>query len=151
MATENQHTETAAAAPEAPRSKYTILKAFLAGHVFLRENATGRIAVGDQSGYIHGDCRYYVERTDDGVLWLDITRPVTLVKRSGRRQSHQLGYFVSIPLLNSIGKATSTIGTDAEASFCHSIGMDVVGSENQFVAEIIAIKRAAIAKVENDQ
>ena len=125
----------------APRvKKYSSLKAFRNGHVFLRENATGRIAVGDQSGYIYGDTRYFVERTDDGVLWLDVTRPVTLFKRKGRWS----GYYVSIPLLTPSGKATNTIGTDAEASFCHAAaGMDVVGQGDAFTAEIIAIKREA--------
>jgi len=125
----------------AVRTKYSIVKSFRDGHVFVRENATGRIAVGDQSGFIFGDRRYFIERTDDGILWLDITRPVTLIKRRSRRSVHQLGYMISIPLLRPRGERTSTIGTDAEATFCHSLGMDVQGEGDPFVAEILAIKR----------
>lgn len=40
-------------------------------HKWFRDDRTGRIAVADYSGH-------YPDETDDGVLWLDTTRPVSI-------------------------------------------------------------------------
>ena len=85
----------------APRTSYgwTPLFATPNGHKFFtaRFPQEGRIAVADQSGL-------FPEHTDDGVLWVDTTKPLAASDE----------YF-SIPLVDEDGNESRTFATATEA------------------------------------
>jgi hypothetical protein len=95
------------------------------GHRFFRDPETGRIAIADQSGdgsAIYGRVTIgWPHQTDDGVLWLDVTRPILFFKRYRSGGAHY-----SIPLLYPNGKSGQTIGNEAEAAYCaEAFGMTI--------------------------
>jgi hypothetical protein len=51
------------------QKRFALLQSYRAGHRWFIDNATGRIAIADQSGDTP-------DRTDDGILYLDTTRDV---------------------------------------------------------------------------
>ena len=51
--------------------RWTLILRIVGGHKYYREKGTGKIAVADDSGR-------YPEDTDDGVLWLDDDRYLTV-------------------------------------------------------------------------
>lgn len=66
------------------------------GHKFFKDLASGRIAICDESGPTP-------DKTDDGVLWIDLTRPIIIGARC------------SIPLTDDKGGEYSTTGWATEA------------------------------------
>lgn len=77
------------------------------GHRYFRDmNAHGRVAVADNSGD-------YPHQTDDGVLWLDTTRPIII--------GHGATFSASIPLLRDdvvgpCGMGTCWTGEDVDGA-----------------------------------
>lgn len=80
-------------------TSWKLIKAFTNGHRFF-EDEKRRIAVGDQSGSIP-------EHTDDGILWLDTTRPIFCTPR-----------IFALPLTYPSGRQTHTPISEAEACYC---------------------------------
>lgn len=78
------------------------------GHKFFAD-PSGRIAIADWSGK-------YPHQTDDGVLWLDPSRAMTVWFRSGER------VMVVIPLLNEKGGETCTVSDIRTASVAQKLG-----------------------------
>lgn len=78
------------------------------GHKFFA-NEDGRIAIADWSGH-------YPHQTDDGVLWLDPSRAMTVWFRKGEST------MVVIPLIDKHGKSTSTVSDVCTASIAQELG-----------------------------
>lgn len=78
------------------------------GHKFFADQ-DGRIAIADWSGH-------YPHETDDGVLWLDPGRPMSVWFRPDAR------VMVLIPLLNKRGEETSTVSDICTASVAQKLG-----------------------------
>jgi hypothetical protein len=74
---------------------------FAGGRKFFRDDATDRIAVADESGN-------YPHEADEGVLWLDISRPI--IRRSDGT--------CSLPLLRPDGSALLIDATQKEGDYC---------------------------------
>ncbi len=83
-------------------TRWTYIAGWENGHKFFRDNVTGLIGVADQSGY-------YPDETDDGVLWLDQTRPSIPMNRTGS---------YAIPIFQPDGRRTCTPSSRAEARYC---------------------------------
>lgn len=69
--------------------KWTLAFEVKGGHRYFRDEETGKIGVADDSGE-------NPELTDDGLLWLDQSRPITLSDTSGSSGG--------IPLVDEEGK-----------------------------------------------
>lgn len=63
------------------------------GHKYFRDRATGQVAIADWSGH-------YPHQTDDGVLWLDLNRAISLDVPNNT---------ASIPVVDDHGRKSSTV------------------------------------------
>lgn len=102
-------------APDRAPRDWSLELAVKDGHKYFRDAASGGIGVADQSGH-------YPDETEDGVLWLDSGRPVTI--EGGEGSTH-----IFVPLRHSDGTKTSTPVSIREAilvikKFCMSLWMD---------------------------
>lgn len=86
------------------------------GHKFFA-NEDGRIAIADWSGH-------YPHQTDDGVLWLDPSRAMTVWFRKGEST------MVVIPLIDKHGKPTRTVSDIRTADFAQKVGKMRVETES---------------------
>ena len=95
------------------------------GHKFFL-GKTGRIAIADWSGDTP-------EQTDDGVLWLDPSRPMRFYLRRGE-------LLVTIPLVRDDGRETSTCSDVLTAEFAHRFGrmqVEIEGLELRTLARML--------------
>lgn len=86
------------------------------GHKFFAA-PDGRIAIADWSGD-------YPHQTDDGVLWLDPSRPMTVRFKAGE------SVLVFIPLIDANGEQTATLSDIRTAAFAKRVGKMRVESDN---------------------
>lgn len=84
------------------------------GHKFFSA-PDGRVAIADWSGD-------YPHQTDDGVLWLDNSRPMKI--------SDDLTY-VYIPLLKADGEQTTTVSDIRTAAFAKGVGNMRLDTDNK--------------------
>jgi hypothetical protein len=104
-------------------SKYDwkFMKHIKGGHSYWMDGNTSRVAISDDSADRDGSGRYgHPDKTDDGVNWLDMSRPVTIKKVEGK-------FRCSIPLLDVEGEPTSSPVDLVEASYAvKTLGMRVL-------------------------
>ena len=92
--------------------KWTKVAEFPSGHRVFREDDLGRHSVCDWSGR-------YPHLTEDGVLWIDATRPVTCSKDGSS--------VWGLPLIDKDGQNKATVVPEAEARWAiEKLGMHVL-------------------------
>lgn len=82
--------------------KWTKVFSIRGGHKYFRDEISGRIGVADDSGSTP-------DRTEDGVLWLDPSRCVTIATDTNHRT------WVTVPLLRENGDKSATGASVKEA------------------------------------
>lgn len=104
-------------------SKYNWTKLFSirGGHKYFRDEITKRIAVADNSGSTP-------DQTEDGVLWLDPSRCVSIATDVHHRT------WISVPLLRDNGERSATGASVKEAiEVCAHFGMKLALQGERFV------------------
>lgn len=100
------------------------------GHSFWRDQLTGLISICDQSGN-------RPDMTDDGVLWLDDTKPWVVGDRS--RDS---GHYVDVPVINQDGAPCSCWMTLEDGlHVAPKLGVRVVVSKKSRFAKLLPLLR----------
>lgn len=100
------------------KTTWTLVTRLPGEHRIFRD-AGGRLALADNSGDTP-------DTTDDGVLYLDLDRPVQLVSASiAEVFSTSQRLYCKIPLVTSDGTKSSTLGVLEDGPILNSLGMKV--------------------------
>lgn len=93
------------------------------GHKVFRDPTSGRWAIADDSGNAPDD-------TDDGILWIDLSRPINVSKWG--QADRQV---ISVPLLRDSGDETWTPATTSEALWLSArLGLAINAPDGKFSA-----------------
>lgn len=96
------------------------IRDFKKEHKFFREWSTGRIAIADRSGF-------WPEETDDGVLFLDLSRKIKLTREG----------LAWVPLVNQDGDELSTIAGPNSGEYSYLCGLwSVHYAEDEFILDV---------------
>lgn len=105
------------------------------GHSFYRDDLTGRVSIKDMSGDTP-------DQTDDGVLWLDTSRPMVFWMDEGKMRA-------SLPVMGRYYGSTTP-----EKSYCIMLWKDAVKAAKEFdyrvtLGEGVQAYAAAVFEVVN--
>lgn len=101
--------------------EWTLIGEARGGHRFWRDSESpGKVAISDLSGDGPGLHKGRPDETDDGPLYLDLSRAIT------RSRGNADAYFV--PVVDEAGEQSETVASEAEAAYIRrEFGMDGPG------------------------